>query len=454
MLKKVLFVSHTGALSSGGEISNFYLIKYLKKKNYNVRVVSPDWDNNQYKSALKKEGIHVYSYPYTWWDNKDAAKISPENIKSLRKICEVIDDFSPSIVITNTTVVPWGAFASALKAVPHIWITREFATGEFKYIDEKMDFIKKFSNLVIANSKELALYTSEKYDISVKSFYSYVDTGDIKINKNITKTRLVFPSFINERKNQIVLIKALAVLKAKNPSFDTKVVLIGNKDKNYWEKINRIISKKSLKGLVEYHNFRPDPWLLIGPNDILIQTSVSESIGRTIVEAMKLGIPVIGSDIPGHKEAFTLGGGILFESQNHKDLADKIEHALINRKEIQEKTKKIKNKIKKNMSEEACNEPFIDAMNLVYSQQNPQKDLRHIEPYLNIYIKDREKTILHNDAYILSLNQQIQTQKKIMDERMDIINRIQESKSYKIANLQTKIISKILLPARFIRRKK
>ena len=63
--------------------------------------------------------------------------------------------------------------------------------------------------------------------------------------------------------------------------------------------------------------------------DLFIQPSRLEGFGLTVVEAMVAKVPVIASNIEGPAEILEFGKhGILFENNNHKDLAMKIENAI------------------------------------------------------------------------------------------------------------------------------
>lgn len=430
-VKKILFVTHTGELSSGGEISNYTLMGYLRRKGFEIHIAFPSQGDENYMRAMRKIGVTPHALSYKHWQEEDPA-LSEIDIKAVYDICEIIQKFNPDVVVTNTTVVPWGAFAAALTNKPHVWVAREFPIGDYKYLGEKMDFIQGFSNQVMANSRQLATYLTSEYNFPVSHFYSYTDVKNIKLNNKITNTRLVSPNSIYNRKNQKEFMQALAILVKHNKDFDTKVVLIGHRDPSYWSEIDEIIKAEQLQDLVEVHEFTSNPWELIGTNDILVQTSISESIGRTTTEAMKLGIPVIASDIPGHKEAFELGGGTLYESGNPKDLADKISQVLSNVTHMKKQALVTRQAAIRNMSEETCNQPFLDELVELKGQDNPQKVLRHMSPYLYSYVTHQQDLAKIHDE---TLGQQKQLNDSLL-----------ASRAYKLGRIQTTIIKKLLQP--------
>lgn len=438
MIKKVIFVCPTGELNTGGEISNFELIKYLKKHNIKVHVITAR--EGIYNEVLTENNIDNSVGNYSWW-NPDSG-YSGKNIEAINLIIDKINIIKPDAVITNTLNVPWGALASAMTNTPHIWIDREFPVDEFTYLTEKIDFIKKFSNTVTANSVQLSEFVSNQYDFPVDSFYSYVNVDDIKTGKNLGAARIVSPNGLVQRKNQKELLQALVILKNKYPKFNTKTVFIGHENESYRKELDNFILENKLEGLVEFVNFLDKPWSIVGKNDIMVQTSLSESIGRTTTEAMKLGIPVIVSNIPGHKEALNLGGGISYESGNPDDLAEKIHKAINNPKTTRKIALDAQKKALVSLSEDACNEPFMKTLGRVIGKDNPMKELLQIEPYWAAYVKNNENELRLKTSEIERITYEY-IPKKELDNLKKEMNNIKKSKSYKLARSGSKSYNKI-----------
>src|SRR6185369_781095 len=112
--------------------------------------------------------------------------------------------------------------------------------------------------------------------------------------------------------------------------------------------------------------------------DILVQTSKSESIGRVLVESMKLGLVCVGSDIAGSNEAFKLGGGTTYESGNVKNLALVLDKILSSFESYKQKALVSQQKALKNLSIDACHEPFFLELGKVIDQPNPRREMRHM----------------------------------------------------------------------------
>ena len=433
MIKKVVFVCPTGELSAGGEISNFELIKYLVKQNISVHVITAR--EGDYNKVLSDNKIDNSVGNYGWWNPEWG--YGHKNINSIKHIVHTIKSTKPDVVVTNTLNIPWGALASAMTNTPHVWIGREFPLEEFTYLTEKIDFIKKFSNAVTANSVQLSEYITSQYNFPVEYFYSYVNVDDVKAGGDSSAIRIVSPNAIVQRKNQKELLKALVILKNKNPKFNTKVVLMGEENEPYRKEIDNFISKNKIEELVEIVGFVDNPWSLVGKNDIMVQTSLSESIGRTTTEAMKLGIPVIVSDIPGHKEALSLGGGVSYKSENPNDLAEKIQKVLNNPKKARMIAKKAQEKVLVNLSENACNKPFVKTLERVVGKDNPMKELQNIEPYWTAYVNDNENELNLKTGEILKYAHEYIPKKEYDDIKREM-NDLKKSKTYKLARAASK----------------
>lgn len=450
--KTILFVCPTGSLVAGGETSNLELIKYLDKSGYTIKVVTA-W-RGELNDTLNDIGINNISGDYPWWKYDKRDEVIHDSVTGMRgfaKIIEYIGSVKPNLIITNTLNIPWGALAAASANIPHIWIQREFPIEEFSYLDTRMKFIEDYSNIVMANSKELAKYDSDRYGLDAGYFYSYVDASGLSLASDQgLPTRLVSLNGMFARKNQMELLSALVILRKRNPDFNTKVILMGHKEKVYYQKLQKFIADKKLEDLVEFKDFSSTPWDSITRNDILVQTSLSESIGRTTTEGMKLGIPVIASDIQGHKEAFSLGGGTLYRSGDAGDLALKIEQLLKAPELSISAAKDAQRKALRNLSIEACNAPFLKAVESLNGKDNPRNELEVLGLVFKKYIENREELIVDQSKTINTLQKDIEVKDGNISALKNDIQELGNSQSYKLGNIIVRIV-RVFVPKRLIK---
>ena len=381
MAKKLLFIAHTDNLRGGGELSLAELIKSAKKKGYKVHVVVPGPGEFAKKMSLN----HIDSTPikYFYWGAPFSATENKENLAAVKKISDLIAKQNFDCVITNTLTIPWGALAAAITNKPHIWITRETLTLHRSHLRDNYRFIEAYSNIIFANSKDNATYLQKEIGMkNVKRFYSYVDPASLRLNSHQIKPRIVnVTAHVRPSKDQFELVQALAELE-KKAQLDIEAVFIGSysDEDEYFQNINNFIHQNNLSKKISFVGFHPKPFELVGPNDIFVRSSKYESLGRTITEAMKLGLICVAADIDSSKEAFQLGGGVLYKSGDAKDLANVLQEIIRAPKNFKETARQAKERALRNLSEEACHKPFFAELEKTINQQNPRPEFRYIFP--------------------------------------------------------------------------
>lgn len=116
------------------------------------------------------------------------------------------------------------------------------------------------------------------------------------------------------------LLRAFALFKKRYER--AKLFIIGDgPDK---EKIQKFASELGLEDSVELLGFRANPYPYIKYADVLVHFSLVEALGRTIVEAMALGCPVVATDCPvGPRELIDNNeNGILVPMKNPEKMAE------------------------------------------------------------------------------------------------------------------------------------
>lgn len=139
-------------------------------------------------------------------------------------------------------------------------------------------------------------------------------------------TRLVFCARFTEIKNPLLLIKAHAAL--KHP---VELLMIGD-----GPMMNEARAQAGEN--VRFLGWCPDPFLEITCDDILVSPSSWEGLPYLLLEALDRAIPIVASDIAGHRAA--LDGeafGTLFTLGDHNALVDALTAALLNPKPLKEK---------------------------------------------------------------------------------------------------------------------
>lgn len=136
-------------------------------------------------------------------------------------------------------------------------------------------------------------------------------------------------------KGQDILIKALNECRKRGINF--KCSLVGGTYIHVEprKKLEELIRKYELEQNIHFLEVRYDIPKLLEESDLFVLASRYEGFGLVIIEAMAAGLPIISSNVDGPAELIKDGeNGLLFESENYLDLADKISYLYKNREEM------------------------------------------------------------------------------------------------------------------------
>ncbi|WP_430604112.1 glycosyltransferase family 4 protein [Enterococcus sp. DIV0724b] len=337
MMKTILFVSPTGTLDNGAEVSIFNLMKFLAFEGYKVINIAPTQQKvteNDYSKRFTECGIDciLINSQRWWWEDAPGHLFGTEAQRAnsyretIKQITDVIEENKVDIVISNTVNIFQGAVAAALKVTPHFWLIHEFPENEFAYYINKLDFIDDYSTEIFAVNGQLSEKIAELFpNRKIKSFspYTEIDTIEPKAGK---KQRIVSIGRISERKNQLELIQAFENLNRS----DIELVFIGGWDEEYKKECTDHIKKNRVKNISFLGNME-NPWENLTDQDLCVFPSAMETFGLVYVEALLNGIPVILSDNPGHSSAYEMFKfGQLYKTGNVEELTSLIETTLDN----------------------------------------------------------------------------------------------------------------------------
>src|SRR5699024_9396175 len=182
MNKNILFISPTGTLDNGAEVSITNLMNYLVSRGHNVYNVFPNVDlmkQKEYIEFCTANNIKYFSLDILkwWWSDAPGGMPGKQGQldvmykKNIHEIRRIISDNKIDLVITNTVNMFQGAVAASCENIPHIWLIHEFPFGEFGYYREKIPFIDAFSSEVFAVSGALTKDLQDRLlNRKVKSF--------------------------------------------------------------------------------------------------------------------------------------------------------------------------------------------------------------------------------------------------------------------------------------------
>lgn len=220
--------------------------------------------------------------------------------------------------------------------------------------DNTTDIINKFPN-----SKDKITFIKNSYN-SKNFFIENLDKKNILknfgINENFDKI-ILFVGRVSKMKGLDTLIKAAKIYESEK----TLTLIVG--DGSYKDELINLISDLNLQNIVFLGSkSHEDLRLLYNIADVLVLPSRKEALPLVAIEALACGTPAIVTNQSGMDAIITKDVGLVFDMDNEKMLAEKINSILS--KEIIFDKFKLSNYAKANYSQEI----FMDKLLKLYNE--------------------------------------------------------------------------------------
>jgi len=157
----------------------------------------------------------------------------------------------------------------------------------------------------------------------------------IKKKYNLPERYILYIGTLQPRKNIPAIIEAFTLLKTeinlKLKLNSLKLVIAGGKSHNYDELIDEVVKKNNLAEDVFFPGYidEEDKAGILKGADIFVFPSFYEGFGMPIIEALSLGVPVIVSDIPPHRE-IAKDAVLFFKPEIPGELTQRIKEVAVN----------------------------------------------------------------------------------------------------------------------------
>ena len=343
---RVVFVNHlSGDHLGGSELSLLAIIDRWTDRDRSLEpiIVTPA-PGAAMEAATRSRGWRTEVMPYTGWAVFDeeggraqSVLRARQNRAATARLVEVIEESRPDLVVTNTLVAPWGALAAAHRGVPHVWFVREFgdlAQG-FHFPEGRAAALRDIgalSTTVIANSRAVAAELERhmpSHHVTVA--YPSVDLHRVRTRSEERPTvqpfdeeaglRVTVVGRLAPSKGQWRVIDAIALAAQRGVRVDVcfvgEAVHAGD---------DRILQRRALRrrvsDRVRFVGEQENPFAYMAAADVCVTPSDREAFGRSTLEALAVGRPVIASDSGGSAELVEDGvSGLLFPPDDPEQLA-------------------------------------------------------------------------------------------------------------------------------------
>lgn len=325
-------------LNYGGVEKYISSLCKMLHNEYKIRIISTY--NNDNKTAFKFDKNVEIEYLIDKMPNKkelrnalnkkNVVKIFGELIKSIkiiflkyyrniRAIKKINSDYIITTRIFHNNLV--SKFAN--KKIIKIATEHNYHNDDIKYVKHLIKSVSKFDYFVVV-SKELKEYYYSRI-IGPKVIYipNVIDSVPNTLSK-LDKNNIISIGRFSKEKDFVTLLKVFKEVKKSNSTI--KLYLIGDgEEKEYIKhfiKINNLENSVILPGFLDQTEI--EKYML--NSKIYVMTSITESFGLVLIEAMSYGLPCVAFDsASGARELIENDkNGYLVSNRNIKEMSDKI----------------------------------------------------------------------------------------------------------------------------------
>jgi L-malate glycosyltransferase len=139
---------------------------------------------------------------------------------------------------------------------------------------------------------------------------------------------------------------------------------------------------------LHFLGYQKSPWSILDEADVFATTAHNEAFGRSNLEAMALGKPLIGSDAGGLPDLIEDGvNGRLFESKNAEDFADKVSFYEQDRDAVEQHSRNALDLAKRRFSSEVMADEYFSLYRQVLESFRKERGLFAIFVLLQVLIE-------------------------------------------------------------------
>ena len=345
---RILFVEHT-SIVSGGQRSLLELIRALGRE-HDVALACP---RGEFEGLARGLGVSVLAIP----ESQITFKLHPRHsVRALMRmlaagwrLSRLIRSLRPGVVHANSVraglisilaarrrvalvvhcrdVLPAGRLGRAVRAVvlarsdQVVAISRHVATSfagpawtarGVRVVDNAVDVDRFDPGLINRAGSRVAVGVRDELVLAVIGQLTPWKGQDLAI-RVLAELRDRFP-------NALLLLAGEAKFVSETTRYDNRAFKRG---------LHELANELELAGRVRFLGERLDPERVLAVTDVLLVPSIEEPFGRTIVEAMAMGVPVAATSAGGPSEILREGiDGLLVDGRHPARWASAVQELL------------------------------------------------------------------------------------------------------------------------------
>ena len=303
---------------SGAERVVTYLSAALARRGHEVLVATKPLP--LLEQELARRGVSCRALPLS-------GKLNPRVGRLLR---EVIRDFRPDVVHTHlSTATWWGAGAAHREGLPCVAHVHGLTSLLwYRRADLLVGPSHGATDFLLAHRLPPARVAMVYNGLDPADFEGLPSRAEVRRQLGLPPAAPVVGTVahLSAKKGHRILLQAMAELSGRYP--DLQVVLMGEGPLR--GRLEQLTRRLGLEDRVHFLGYRHDALALTPALDVTVLPSLRhDTLGLCLVEAAFLGIPGVGSDAPGIREAIEAEvTGLLARTGDPQELARALDRLL------------------------------------------------------------------------------------------------------------------------------
>lgn len=333
MKKKILIISES--LTGGIRRHLLDYLLYERKHDFEFHLAYGKERADQVFRAkikdLEKQGVRTYEII----DLQREIKLG-KDLKAYGQIKKLIREIRPEIVHCHSSKAGGvGRIAAKLSGVkeiiytPHAYILLDPTLSNrkrliYKWIERLLARWSTTKTICVSHGeRDLAITDGIVRDYNSLVIHNGIEIQDERIEDYRGKLR----ALVGAKEDEILVGAAMRLYKPKDPGTyyeimrrvlkeneNVKCVIIGDSVDGYKEDMQKRIKEDGLVNRFHLVDFREEASELICDLDIYLFTSLYEGLPYSLLEALRVGLPIVATDVTGNQDIIEdEGNGLLYK---------------------------------------------------------------------------------------------------------------------------------------------